>query len=208
MLTVFLCGEGDNEMGTRWHSPAGDEPGVIETLLRRARQAGWRVDRSIDWKSIRKFRAGAARRAPNHQDVRNVQGLVLLAYEQACEILVFLRDSDGEDGREEAVHQAVATIADLGFEQDYRYKLEIVGGVPLPSLEGWILCLLGVGQTDEITRARAELELRKRHVEVKSTAQYVEIAETQPLPTADGSLARWLALADATFRRLIDGVSS
>lgn len=36
MLKVFLGGEGNNELGTRWHVPMGDEPGLVETLLRRS----------------------------------------------------------------------------------------------------------------------------------------------------------------------------
>ncbi|MEO7733166.1 MAG: hypothetical protein ABIY55_19540 [Kofleriaceae bacterium] len=208
MLKVFLCGEGNNDLGTRWHDPPGDARGVIEALLARARPSGWRVGKAIDWKSIRKYRAGAARNTPSHFDVRNLQALVQLAYEEACEMLVFLRDCDGEDGREHAVNQAVATIAELGFEDEYRYKLAIVGGVPRPNLEGWILCLLGVTRTDEMTNTRAENELKAHNIKPKSTAHYLEIADTAPLPIGDGSLARWCSLARKTFDQLIDGVTA
>ncbi len=207
MLKVFLCGEGNNDLGTRWHRPPGDVAGVIETLLRRARIDGWRVAGVLDWKSIRKYRAGAARLQPNHEDVHNVRGLVLQAYEQACEMLVFVRDVDNDDHREQAVKHAVESIAALAFHEEYRYELAIVGGVAKPKLEGWILCLLGVLGTDEMSPARVDRELAATAVEPKSAAAYVEIAETGTLPTGEGSLATWLARATSTFARLIDGAS-
>lgn len=68
-----------------------------------------------------------------------------------------------------------------------------------------MLCLLGVTGTDEMSRARVDRELAAAQVELKSTDQYVAVAEACVLPTDDGSLPSWLARADETFRRLIDG---
>jgi len=144
MIKVFLGGEGNNDLGSRWYRPMGGQPGVVETLLRRVRPDGWRVAGAQDWKSIRKYRAGAARTRPDHEDTRNVLGLVLHAYEEACEMLAFVRDDDGDELREPAILQALETIATLGFADEYRYELAVVGGVARPTLEGWILCLLGV----------------------------------------------------------------
>ncbi len=207
MLKVFLGGEGNNELGTRWHRPAGDQPGVIETLLRKVRPTGWHVTGAQDWKSIRKYRAGAARLHPNHEDAHNTLGLVLRAYENACEMLVFVRDSDGDQRREHAIQQAVASIP-RNFVEDFRYELAIVGGIAKPNLEGWILCLLGVAGTDEMTPTRVERELERTIIEPKSTCDYVVVTAACTLPTGDASLSRWLALADGTFRRLIDGASA
>jgi hypothetical protein len=205
MLKVFLGGEGNNDLGTRWRQPPGDSPGVIEALLRRARPDGWRVAGAQDWKSIRKYRAGAARARPDHEDARNVRGLVLHAYEEACEMLAFVRDDDGDERREPAIRQALEAIASLGFAEEYRYELAIVGGVARPTLEGWILSLLGVAGTDAMTRARVDRELATTKVASKSTTGYVTVAETCALPSGDGSLPDWLARAKATFDRLIDG---
>lgn len=156
MLKVFLGGEGSNDIGTRWHVPMGDSPGVAETLLRRVRPSGWRVAGAMQWRSIRKYRAGAAN-------------------ERA---------------------------------EQFGYELAIVGGMPRPKLEGWILCLLGVTRTDGMTKARVDLELARTDVQLKSNADYVAVAERCVLPTGAGSLPEWLALANVTFRRLIDGVTS
>lgn len=208
MLKVFLGGEGNNELGTRCYAPMGDEPGVVETLLRRVCPHGWRVAAAIQWKAIRKYRTGAANQRADHADARNVRGLVLHAYEEACEMLAFVRDVDGELPREQAIHRALESIADLRFAELYGYELAIVGGTPRPKLEGWILCLLGAAKTDEMSRTRVDRELAKTDVRLKSNADYVAVAETGVLPSGAGSLPEWLARAEATFSRLIDGPKS
>jgi len=207
MLKVFLGGEGPNDLGTRWHRPMGDEAGVVETLLRRVRASGWQVAGARSWQSIRKYRAGAAKHRARHADAHNVLGLVLHAYEDACEMLAFVRDHDEDELREQEIRRVLDRIAAFGFAEEYRYELAIVGGVARPKLEGWILCLLGVSGTEAMTRARVDRELATTNVEAKSTTQYVAVAETCSLPTGEGSLAGWLAHADVTFRRLIDGDS-
>jgi hypothetical protein len=208
MLKVFLGGEGNNDLGSRWHHLAGDSPGVIETLLRRVCPSSWHVASARSWKSIRKYQAGAARKRPEHEDARNVLGLVLHAYEEACEMLVFVRDLDGEDLREQEIRRVLETLAAFDFADEYHYELAVVGGVARPKLEGWILWLLGVTGTDAMTPARAERELAAIDIEAKSTAQFVAIAESGALPTGNGSLPEWLAQAKATFARLIDGERS
>ncbi len=150
-------------------------------------------------------RAGGALGRAHHADARDVLGLVLHAYEDACEMLAFARDHDGDELREQEILRVIDAIAGFGFTEEYRYELAIVGGVPRPKLEGWMLCLLGVAGTDDMTRVRVDRELAAAAVELKSTEQYVAITEACVLPTGDGSLPTWLARADATFRRLIDG---
>jgi hypothetical protein len=205
MLKVFLGGEGDNDIGTRWHRPMGDHPGVVEVLLRRLRPDGWRVAGGRSWKSIRKYRAGGALRRSNHEDGRNVLGLVLHAYEEACELLVFVRDRDRDEAREQEIRRVLDEITAFGFAEEYRYELAIVAGVPRPTLEGWILCLQGVAGTDEMSPLRADRALADAGIELKSTLQYAGVAASCVLPTGEGSLPRWLAHAEATFRRLLDG---
>jgi hypothetical protein len=205
MLKVFLGGEGNNDIGTRWYRPMGDEPGVVEILLRRIRSSGWQVVGARTWQSIRKYRAGSSVGKAHHADARNVLGLVLHAYEDACEMLAFVRDHDGDHLREQEIHRVLEMIAGSGFAQEYRYELAIVGGVARPKLEGWILCLRGVAGTDEMSRVRVDRELAACGVELKSTQPYVATAEECVLPHGEGSLPRWLKHADATFRRLIDG---
>jgi hypothetical protein len=205
MLKVFLGGEGNNDIGTRWYQPMGDRPGVIEVLLRKVRATGWRVAGARSWQSIRKYRAGGGLGKADREDAHNALGLVLHAYEEACEMLAFVRDHDGDKIREWEILRVLDGIAGFRFAEEYRYELAIVGGVPRPKLEGWMLCLRGVARTDEMSRTRVDRELAAAQVELKATDQYVAVAEACVLPTGDGSLPTWLARADATFRRLIDG---
>src|ERR1700760_4112469 len=113
-VKVFLGGEGKNDIGTRAQTPKDDQrdeqPGVIEVLLRKLRPAGWQVAGAMEWKSIRKYRAGAARQHADHADAHNVHALVQRAYEEACEMLVFVRDVDGEQLRAAAIRQALTTL--------------------------------------------------------------------------------------------------
>jgi hypothetical protein len=205
MLKVFLGGEGKNDIGTRCNRPMGDQPGVVEALLRRVRASGWHVAGARSWRLIRKYQAGAARKRADHDDVHNVLGLVLEAYENACEMLVFVRDRDRDELREQAILRVLETIGTFGFAEEYRYELAIVGGVAKPKLEGWILCLLGVSGTDGMTVARVDRELASLPVVAKSTEHYVAIAESAELPSGAGSLPEWLALARESFGVLIDG---
>jgi len=110
MLKVFLGGEGNNDIGTRWYRPMGGLPGVIEVLLRKVRATGWHVAGARSWQSIRKYRAGGALGKANHGDARNVLGLVLHAYEDACEMLAFVRDHDGDDLREQEIDELLDAV--------------------------------------------------------------------------------------------------
>jgi hypothetical protein len=203
-VKVFLGGEGKNDIGTRAQTPMGDQPGVIEVLLRKLRPDGWRVAGAIEWKSIRKYRAGAARRRVDHADAHNVDALVQRAYEEACEMLVFVRDVDDEPSRAVALRQLLAT-PNLG---DQPYPLHIAGGIAQPTLEAWILHLRGVANTDALSKAGAERKLAELGIEPKSSAAYLEIVEAcDPLPTGAGSLCEWLERARTSFAQLIDGVA-
>jgi hypothetical protein len=205
MLKVFLGGEGKNDIGTRWHAPMGNDAGVVEVLLRRVRASGWRVAGARCWQQIRKYRAGAGQQRPNHADAHNVLGLVLHAYEEACEMLAFVRDGDGDELREREIQRMLEVIGDYRFADEYHYELAIVGGVAKPKLEGWILCLLGAPGTDDMTRAGVDRALAESQIAVKSTEHYVIIATSGMLPSGKGSLPSWLALARTNLGRLIDG---
>jgi hypothetical protein len=206
-VKVFLGGEGTNDIGTRAQA-TGNRPGVIEVLLKKLRPDGWKVVGAIEWKSIRKYRAGAATQRADHADVHNVHALVQRAYEDACEMLVFVRDVDGEQLRAKAIRKAVAELKVDEWAADYGYALAIAGGIAQPTLEAWILHLHGVPNTDELTKAGAERKLLDHGIALKSSANYLAIAEAcDPLPTGAGSLCEWLDCARATFAQLIDGIT-
>lgn len=169
-VKVWLGGEGPCEIGTR--GDGGDQPGVLEALLLRLEPAGWIVGGAERWQYIRKYRAGSALRAGrNHEDIHNVVGLALMAWEAACEVVAFARDTDADRERATAIEQGIAAAAGL-FPM-----LVVVGGVARPAIEGWILALLGVRDTDGMSRQRTLDELAARDIDEKSPAAYVCVVE-------------------------------
>jgi hypothetical protein len=203
-VKVFLGGEGKNDIGTRAQTPMGDQPGVVEALLRKLRPDGWHVAGAMEWKSIRKYRAGAAKHRADHADVHNIEALIERAYEQACEMLVFVRDVDGEPLREAEIRRLLTTL-DLG---SYPYPLGVAGGIAKPTLEAWILHLHGIANTDALTRAAAERKLGELGITLKSSDAYLAVVEAcEPLPTGDGSLCEWLEQARTLLIQLIDGTA-
>jgi hypothetical protein len=105
----------------------GDEPGVVEALLRRVRPSGWRVAAALPWKNIRKYRAGAANQRADHADAHNVRGLVLHAYEEACEMLAFVRDVDGELLREREGPSSARVDCRPALRRDVRLRARDLG---------------------------------------------------------------------------------
>jgi hypothetical protein len=200
-VKVWLGGEGPSELGTR--ADGGDDPGVIEALLLKVEPTGWIVGGALRWKYIRKYRAGhAARGGDNHEDLHNVCGLALTAWEAGCEVLAFARDVDADDRRADAIARGIA-LASEQFPM-----LVVIGGVARPAIEGWVLALVGVRDADELSRARALELLRARTIEEKQASAYVEIvsaAELDRLPVGCGSLAGWIATARTRLGRALRG---
>jgi hypothetical protein len=190
-VKAWLGGEGSNELGTR--ADRGDQPGVIEALLRRVEPTGWHVEGATRWKDIRKFRVGAALRdGENHQDIHNVCGLALKALDNQCALLAFTRDTDADDRREDAITRGIAAARQL------YPNVRIVGGCAVPAIEGWILALSGVSKINDMSRKRTLEELSTRAIDPKSTAAYVAIVESADLarlPNGCDSLTTWLGSA-------------
>jgi hypothetical protein len=131
---VWIVGEGNNELG-RPDGRGNRQRGVLESLLARTCASGWRVTGKTPWNLIQKFRAGGARTAdPGHGDYLNVLGLVLAAYEEASDAVVFSRDVDSDPDREGAIAAALAWI------RDEAWSIEVIGGVAKPALEGSWRC--------------------------------------------------------------------
>jgi hypothetical protein len=210
LARIWVAGEGNNELGVG--DGAGKRTrGVLEALLMRLCARGWECAGKLPWQSIQKFRAGGARLAgPSHGDYFNVLGLVLHAYEDAADAVVFSRDVDGDPDREEAVETAIAWI-----RHESGWLIGVVGGVAKPSIEGWILALQGVPRTDAMSRARAREQLHGLEVELKSTDDYVGVVERAGLgdsphfglSSGAESLRAWLATADDVLNQIVRGVS-
>jgi hypothetical protein len=200
-VKVWLGGEGPSELGTR--ADGGEEPGMLEALLLRLEPTGWIVAGAQRWKYIKKYRAGhAARGGDNHEDLHNVRGLALAAWEAGCEVLAFTRDVDADARRAAAVARGIEQAREL-FQM-----LVILGGVARPAIEGWVLALLGIRDSDALSRARAIELLRDGAIAEKKASGYVEVvnaADLDRLPVGCSSLADWLTTARTHLGRVLRG---
>lgn len=195
-VRVFLAGEGANELGGRHGHPSyqsDDRPGALSALLSRVQADGWEVGGAREWKRIRKFRAGKA----DHEDTHNVLGAALDAKEAGCEVLAFSRDQDRDERRGAAVAEGTRRA-----EVKFGDSPAVIGGVAVPTLEGWILAILGVRGTPQMSPKRASEELAQRGVAPKDGAAMVAIIEAADLDAiaVDAvTLAAWVARARAVL---------
>lgn len=198
-IGVFLGGEGRNELGSRSGHPAHQtdtEPGVIETLLRHVQPNGWRVVGARNWAQIRKFRAHGP--TPNEQ--RNVAALALHAREAGARVLAFVRDGDDDSNRAADVSAAVLTHEANGAAPD------IIGGVAVPVLEGWLLSLHGESGAERLGKAATIRRFQDRFGFLKETARVVELAQQADLsqiPKDAQSLNAWLLKARSVFMKQV-----
>ncbi|MGK3963714.1 hypothetical protein WMF38_06005 [Sorangium sp. So ce118] len=197
-LRVFLAGEGRNELGSRAGHPSYQsnvEVGILEALLARIRRDGWTVVGALQWKHLCKLRA----RGPSPTEAEQIERLILRAEEAEADIVAFSRDGDDEGvARQEAILVGVQR-ARAGLSK----PLAVVGEVALPSLEGWILALLGQRGTEDMTPARARREIENAGLVLKSTASMVRVVERCPdlgeVPDDAKGLIRWRDAAQAAL---------
>jgi len=145
---------------------------------------GWEVGGARAWRSIRKFRVGKAA----HEDTRNVQAAALDACEAGCDVLAFMRDRDRDFARQQAIDDGIALVG----------VPAVIGGVATPTLEGWILALLGVRRSEDLSSKRAEDSLADNGVPRKDGAAMVRVVEEADLaaiPEDAASLRAWLGRA-------------
>jgi hypothetical protein len=193
VIRVLVAGEGANEIGplpaagfVEGERPSGG--GVIEALMTKVRNTGWRIQAVMQWKDVPKLRVNVAGDA----EARTVAVLALRAREMGCNALVFLRDRDGNTARERAIRDAIGA-ARSG-------SLRIAGGVPIEMLECWLLALAG----DEKAHSEGDpvATLAARHAvppkRVTAMVQHVRTSRLLAAPPDAVSLWRWLrALAFA-----------
>jgi hypothetical protein len=191
-MKVFIAGEGPDELGDWARHPAYRPTkredyarGIIIALLARGGIDVEVIDASL-WKHIPKFRAGDHR----HPETRTVLGLALRAEEKKCDALVFVRDRDRDEGREQDLEAGIS-------DASARFSLTIAGGMAVEETEAWILALLGERGSER--HADAKSTLATRH-EIESCADMVEVidnADLTKLPDDAVSLRRWLERARA-----------
>lgn len=194
-VAVFLAGEGKNELGSRVGPPAfqtGDHPGVLQILLERVQPTGWEVKGARTWASVRKLRVGRS----EHRDEINVLAIALDAKEAGCDVLAFSRDRDRDEERAEAIKRGIARVEGL----------DVIGGVAIPTLEGWLLALMGERRTEELSPTRAEELLTERGTARKSSSAMAVSAEScdlDAIPDDAWSLRAWLDRARDVLPRLV-----
>jgi hypothetical protein len=202
-VKVFLSGEGANELGSRAGHPAyqsDERPGVLHSLLSRVQPTGWVVGHACDWKNIRKYRVRGT--GATHDDTHNVLAAALDAKERGCEVLAFSRDVDSNPERREAIAKGIRLVPSVISSA----PPEVIGGVAVPTLEGWILALLGERATEELSPTRAQATLSVKGVAPKDGAamtRAVEKADLESLPKDADSLREWLSRAQAILPRRV-----
>jgi hypothetical protein len=201
-VQVYLAGEGRNDLGSRAAEPVHQrdtELGVIQALLRSVQPVGWCVIGAITWKQIRKFRACG----PTPNEEQNVLGLILEADRAKAEVVAFLRDEDDDRRRHQPVADAMARAAQL------YPNLDVIGGVAIPVLEGWILAMRGVHKTEMLSKAGAQRRLADERVETtEQMVQVVGAMRRDRLPEDAETLAKWLDCAAAVLSRRIVAAAS
>lgn len=143
---VFLAGEGRCDIGNAAANPSyaqSSEPGVVQALLDHALERNWQMVGAIAWKNIRKFRAGGHATA----EERNVLGVAQMAREAKADLLVFVRDRDGDRQREKDIARAMAQIDGL----------QVVGGVAVESIEAWVIAICGDPKAETYSEPKDQL---------------------------------------------------
>ena len=198
-MRVFLAGEGRTELGELAREPPfreqPGEKGVLVALIERIGGNAFTVVDGVVWTAIRKYQAGRHASA----EVRNVLGLALHAKHALCDAVVFSRDRDGSVARERELEKGVQRARELFT------NLEVIGGVAIENIEGWILVLLGQ-QGERISSKRTKLELEKHGVTtLLQKVDAIASASLTGLPA--GSLSTWLERARSAFaqKELHDG---
>jgi len=182
---VFLAGEGKTELG-RWASQVtrdrdDESNGAVAALLGKVSSRNWEVADACKWKDIKKYRAGDFKSA----EERNVLGVALKARESNCDLLAFVRDSDGDYERIESIHRGIEAVSE---------GLEVVGGCAHPIIEAWALVFRGELAAEKLSKAKIQ-----QQAGALTTNALVELIQKGDLATVppDTHLRRWLDLAKA-----------
>ena len=186
---VFLGGEGKTDIGNAAAAPAYAHPpvpGVVQALLDRELPGQWVSVGATTWKNIVKFKAGGHKGAER----RNVSGLVLSGREAGADLVVFVRDRDGNAQREADIE---AEIADLG-------DVAVVGGVAIETIEAWVLACDGDEAAEKHRDPKGELTRRGYETTEAKVDVVMEKFAEERLGGAV-SLGRWIGRLRAATGR-------
>lgn len=110
------------------------------------------------------------------------------------------------DSGKSTVLRALKTLGQTAAFALGRGAPAVIGGVSIPTLEGWILALLGVRRTEDLSSKRAEESLADHGVPRKDGAamvRVVEDADLEAVPEDAESLRAWLARAREVLPPLV-----
>jgi hypothetical protein len=194
---VFLAGEGTNDIGSFAMSPERHdlkEAGVVGALLRKIRQSGWEIVGGIPWKHLHKVRAKGASRG----EESNVMAAALRATDPDvdADVLVFVRDTDGDSERQEAIEQGLARA-------EATFSLKIVGGVVDFVLETWILALKGETATEGARKGEVEQRAKAAGFGDKNgfaMIAIVDAADLDAVPSDAMQLLSWITDVGSALR--------
>ncbi len=124
------------------------------------------------------------------------------ADEVGADVLVFVRDRDGDEERAAAIEEG------LRLAREGTYSAKVVGGVAVEEIEAWILALLGERRSEHPKDAKRVL--RNRHgiadlggkravVEDANLGNFPEDANLDALPDDAVSLRAWLTRVREAF---------
>lgn len=192
-MRVFLAGEGRDELGDWMHPPQyrrrPPDPGLLEALLRRVADDRFTVVDARVWHTIKKFKAGQHARP----ETRNVLGLMLEAEEAGCDVLVFVRDKDGDDEREEDIGAGIRLLT------EGEHAPLVVGGCAVQEIEAWLLALLGERGSERHAQAKEVLARGHRIAGLPLKVAVVEGADLDAIPADARSLRAWIDAARGVF---------
>ena len=177
---VYLAGEGRCDIGNAAAIPSyaeSAEPGVVQALLDQFLHHNWEMAGAIAWKNIRKFRAGGHATA----EERNVLGVAQMAREAKADLLVFVRDRDGDRQRETDIVRAVARIEGL----------QVVGGVAVESIDAWVIAVCGDPKAETYGEPKQQLPRHAMHC-AADMVDRIRMAGPDVATAPAPSLRRWL----------------
>ncbi len=192
-MKVFLSGEGTDDLGD-WCNDEQNRSkppkiGIIEALLRKGSPVDFTIVNARKWTQIRKFQAGKHAQP----ETRSVLGLVNEAEEMGCDVLVFVRDQDGDKDRQTDVEEGIRLARERGFTP------ALVGGMAVQEIEAWLLALLGERKSERHADAKAVLAKKHGITTCIGKVAAVEDADLGRIPPDARSLRDWLAMVDVCF---------
>jgi hypothetical protein len=138
------------------------------------------------WRNLRKYRAGQRGLPAKDGDVRNLQIAQLQAQEARANVLVALRDTDGQTDREAALLAAASTPPTA---------LRTVLGTPHLKLEAWVLACAGTRGAEDLGSQRLNHAMISLGISSKDTGAMVKVVgncDLSKIPTCATRLRRFL----------------